>query len=83
MENIIEIWGKSNLKTNHIPASGHQYFSFIQTFFKVEDVLPYSKSVFFNILYPAGANEFSDYGNSIFLVRDILLLLEIISVNKR
>ena len=38
--------------------------------------------VFFNILYSANANRFSAYGNSIFLVRAILLLLEIISVIK-
>ena len=47
----------------------------------MEAVLPYSKSVFFNIIYPAGANEFSAYGNSIFIVGAILLLLEIISVD--
>ena len=41
-------------------------------------VLPYNKSVFVNILYPANANEISAYGNSIFL-----LLLEIIGVIKR
>ena len=58
-------------------------FDFFQIFFKVEAVLPYSKSVFFNILYPASVNEFSAYGNSIFLVGAILLLLETISVIKR
>ena len=84
MENITKIWGKAILKTNHIPASGHQFsFYFFQIFLKVEAVLPNSGSVFFNILYPASANGFSAYGNSIFLVRAILLLLEIISVIKR
>ena len=41
----------------------------------MEPVLPYSKSVFLNILYPASANEFSAYGNSIFLVGAILHIL--------
>ena len=68
---------------NHIPASGHQVFSIFQIFFKVEAALPYRKSVFLIVLYPANANEFSDYGNSSFLVRAILLLLEISSVIKR
>ena len=27
IKNIIEIWRKSNLKMNHIPAIGHQVFS--------------------------------------------------------
>ena len=84
MENIIlKFDGSQILKTNHIPASGDQFFSIFQILFKVETVLPYSKSVFFNILYRASANEFSAYGKSIFLVRDILLLLEIISVIMR
>ena len=26
MENITEIWGKSDFKEDHIPASGHQFF---------------------------------------------------------
>ena len=42
---------------NDIPASGDQFFSIFQIFFEVEAVLPYSKSVFFNILYWASANE--------------------------
>ena len=49
----------------------------------MEAVLPYNKSAFFTILYPASANELSAYGNSIFLVGVVLLLLEIISVIKR
>ena len=85
MENITEIWGKSNFKDE--PYSCQRipiFFSiFSEQFFKVEAVLPYSNSVFLNILYRASANEFSAYGNSIFLVRAILLLLEIISVIKR
>ena len=75
--------GNQILKVNHIPASGHQSFSIFSDFFKVEAVLPYSKSLFFNILYTANANRFSAYGNSIILVRAILLLLEIINVIKR
>ena len=63
---------------NHIPARGHQFFQFFQIFFKVEAMLPFCKSVLFNILYPASANEFFACENSIFLVRAILLLLEII-----
>ena len=55
-------------------------FRFFQIFFEVEAVLPCSGSVFFNVCYPANANGFSVYGNSIFLVRTILLLLKIISV---
>ena len=78
MENNTEIWGSQILKTNHIPARVHQFFLFFQIFFKVEAVLPYCKSVFFNILYPASANEFSACGNSVVLVETILLLLEII-----
>ena len=58
-------------------------FLFFQIFFKVEAVLRYSGRVFFNTLYPADAKVFSAYRNSIFLVRTILLLLEIISVIKR
>ena len=75
--------GSQILTTNHILASGHYFFRFFQTFFKVEAVLPYSGSLFFNILYRANANGFSAYGNSILLVRAILLLLEIINVIKR
>ena len=73
MGNITEIF-----KTNHIPTTGHFHI-----FFEAEAVLPYSGSVFFNILYPANANGFSAYGNSMFLVRAILLLLEIISIIKK
>ena len=54
-----------------------------QIFLKMEaEVLPYSWSVFFNILYSVNANRFSAKGNSVFLVRAILLLSEIISVIK-
>ena len=84
MENIILKFGGSQiLKTSDIPASGDQFFFNFPDIFKVEAVLPYSKNVFFHILYRASANEFSAYGKSIFLVRDILLLLEIISVIMR
>ena len=83
MENNTEIWGKPILKTNHIPARVHQFFRFFQIFFKVEAVLPYCKSVFFNILYPASANEFSACGNRIFWSELFCWVLEIISVIKR
>ena len=54
-----------------------------QIFLKMEaEVLPYSGSVFFNILYLVNANRFSAKGNSVFLVRAIILLSEIISVIK-
>ena len=33
MENITETWGSQILKTNHIPASGHQFFSIFSDFF--------------------------------------------------
>ena len=56
------------------------FFRYYPCIFQVEAILLYSKSVFFNILYPASVNEFSANGNSIFLVRAILLLLEVISV---
>ena len=49
----------------------------------MEAMLRYNGSVFFNIVYAANANWFSAYGNSTFLPRAILLLLEIISVIKR
>ena len=65
---ILKFGGSQILKTNHIPTRVHQFFRFF----------PYCKSVFFNILYPASANEFSACGNSVFLVGTILLLLEII-----
>ena len=58
-------------------------FQFFQVFFKVEAVLRHSGNLFFNILYPANANGFSAYGNGIFFLRAILLLLEIISLIKR
>ena len=61
----------------------NNFFRFFQIFFKVEAVLPYSGRVFFNVLYPANAKGFSAYGDSIFLVRAILLLLEVIRVIKR
>ena len=55
------------LKTNHIPDSGHHFFRFFfQISFKVEVVLPYNKSAFFNVLSPDSANEFSVYGNIVF-----------------
>ena len=58
-----------------------KFFRLFQIFFKVEaEVLPYIGSLFFNTLYSANASRFSAYGNSIFLVRAFLLLLEIISV---
>ena len=59
-----------------------KFFLFFQVFSKVEAMIPYSKSVSPNILYPARANEFPVYGNSVFLNGAILLLLEIISVIK-
>ena len=79
---ILLKFGESQiLKTNHIPAGGHQFCSIFSDIFTVETVLKYGKSVFFNILYPAIANEFSAYENNIFLVGAILQLLEIISVD--
>ena len=39
-------------------------FLFFQIFLKVEAVLPHSGSVFFNMLYPANAKQFSTYDNS-------------------
>ena len=71
------------LKTNYIPVSGQQFFQLFSNIFKMEAVLLYSKSVFFNILYPASPNKFSAHRNSIFLVGAILLLLGIISVIRR
>ena len=52
--------------TIHIPACRHEFFQFFQIFFNVEAVLQYSKSLFFNILYPASANEFSAYEKQYF-----------------
>ena len=83
MENITEIWGKSIFKYEPYFCQWIPFFRFFQIFFKVEVMLPYSESIFFNILYPASANVFFAYGNSSFLVRALLLLLEIISVIKR
>ena len=61
--------------------AGTKLFRLFQIFFKVEaEVLPYIGSLFFNTLYSANASRFPAYGNSIFLVRAFLLLLEIISV---
>ena len=56
------------------------FFRFFQIFLKVKAVLPYSESVFFNILYPADANGFSPYRHSIFFfwLNIFLLLLEIL-----
>ena len=58
------------------------FFKFSQIFFKVEAVILCSNSVFFNILFPASANGFSAYGNSILqtVFRAILWLLGIISL---
>ena len=47
-------------------------FRFFQIFFKVEAGLSYSKSIFFNILYPASANELSADGNSIFFLLELI-----------
>ena len=58
-------------------------FRFFPIYFKVKALLRYSGIVFFNILYTANANGFSAHGNSIFFIRAILLLLEIISVIKK
>ena len=81
---LLKFGGSQVLKTNHIAAGGHQFLvCFFQIFFKVETPCPYNKSSFFNILYPASANECSAYENSIFLVRSTLLLSEIISVIER
>ena len=51
METIIEIKGSTSLKTNHVPASGYQFFQFFRSFFKVEAAFPYSGNVFFQ--YPS------------------------------
>ena len=69
--------GGQVLKTNHIPTSRHRFL------FKVEALLPYSGSLFFNIFYPANTSRFSAKRSSIFFFRAILLLLEIIGVIKR
>ena len=66
MENITEIWGKSNFKD--VPYSccwTPTFFQFFQIFFKVQAVLLYSGSVFFNILYLANSNGFSACENTI------------------
>ena len=62
---LLKFEGSQIWRTSHIPASGHQFFRFFQILFNVEAMLSYSGIVFFNILYPANANEFSAYGNSI------------------
>ena len=59
-ENYYSNQGEAHfLKTNHIPASGHQFFQYFQRFFKVEAAFPYGGNVFFNILHLASKNEFS------------------------
>ena len=84
IENITEISEETNVKDEPYSCRWTLiFFDFFEILLKVEAVLLYSKSVFFNILYPASGNEFSAYGNIIFLVRAILLLSEIISVMKR
>ena len=78
MENNTEIWGKSNFKDEPYSCTWTPiFFNFIQIFFNAEVVVPYNESVFLNILYTTSANELSACGNSIILVRAILLLLEI------
>ena len=64
IEDITEIWGSQISKTNHIA--------------KVEAMLPYSKTVFFNFLSCQFKRIFY-----LFLVRAILPLLEVISVINR
>ena len=83
MKILLKFGENQILKTNHGPTSGHRFFSILQIFLKMEAVLQYSKNIFFNILYTVSANKFSANRNSIFLVRAILLLLEINSVIKR
>ena len=64
---LLKFGGSQILKTNHIAAGGHHFLvCFLPIFFKVETVFPYNRISFFNILYPASANEFSAYENSIF-----------------
>ena len=71
------------LKTNHIPASVYHFFSIFSDIFSSGSPASVQRKPIFNILYQANANGFSAYGNSIFWVRAILLLLEIISVIQR
>ena len=48
----------------------------------MEGAFPYNGNIFFNILYPASANEFSAYWKQYFLVDAISLLVETISKEK-
>ena len=81
---LLKFEGSQILKTNHIPASGHHFFSdFFRYFLKWKPCFRIVK-VYFSISFiRLVQNEFSAYGNSIFLVRAILLLLGIIDEIKR
>ena len=68
--------GSPFLKTNHIPASGHQFFQFFQRFFKVEAAFLFSGNIFFNILHQARADGFSAEWKQYFLVSAISPLVE-------
>ena len=66
---------------SHIPLLvDTKFLDFIQIFLKVEAAFWYSGNLYFNILYPMQLvqTDFLLSGNSIFLVRAILLLVETI-----
>ena len=80
---LLKSGGSPFLKTNHVPASGHQFFKFFRRFFKVEAAFSYSGNIFLNIRHPASANGFSPYQKQYFLVSAISLLVEtIIGIKK-
>ena len=51
---ILKLLGRQFLTTNHIPASGNQFFRFFLTFFQVEAAFPSSEKVFFSKILHSG-----------------------------
>ena len=74
----LKLGGSPFLKTNYIPASGHQFFQLFRRFFKLEAAFPDSGNVFFNIFHPTSGNGFSAWWKHYILVSAISLLLETI-----
>ena len=79
----LKLGGSPFLKTNDIPARGHQFFQFFQRFFKVDAAFPYSGNDFTISFTRLVQMDFLPSGNSFFWVKTISLLVETIIRTRR
>ena len=86
MENITEIWGKSDFKEDHIPASGHQFFFDLFRYFSKWKLCFRIVEAYFSISSTRRMQTNflpTDIVFFFFWLELFLLILEIISVIKR